>query len=107
MEVYTPARRVISKAFNLLPRILFGARVEDAGSNKLGVREVFEYQLISRSVFFEAERIILAHRRGRRVEFVPIRFLSRTQGKAMGASWKNLRNSILDLLRCLWKYGFR
>jgi polyisoprenyl-phosphate glycosyltransferase len=106
-EVYTPARRIVSKAFNLLPRILFGVRVEDAGSNKLGVREVFEYPLISRSVFFEAERIILAQRNGRRVEFVPIRFLSRTGGKAMGASWKNLRHSVLDLFRCLWKYGFR
>jgi glycosyltransferase involved in cell wall biosynthesis len=105
--VYTPARRLISSAFNLLPRVLFGARVEDAGSNKLGVREVFEYQLISRSVFFEAERIILAQRRGCRVDFVPIEFLPRIQGKAMGASWKNLRHSILDMLRCLWKYGFR
>ncbi|HUD98089.1 MAG TPA: glycosyltransferase family 2 protein [Bryobacteraceae bacterium] len=106
-EVYTPARRVISTAYNMLPRILFGVRVEDAGSNKLGVREVFEYPLISRSVFFEAERIIVAQRNGRRVEFVPIRFLARTEGKAMGASWKNLRNSMVDLLRCLGKYGFR
>jgi glycosyltransferase involved in cell wall biosynthesis len=106
-EVYTPARRLVSGAFSLLPRILFGVRVEDAGSNKLGVREVFEYPLISRSVFFEAERIILAQRKGRRVEFVPIRFLSRTEGKAVGGNWKNLRSSVADLLRCLWKYGFR
>jgi glycosyltransferase involved in cell wall biosynthesis len=106
-EVYTPARWLISRAFNLLPRMLFGVRVEDAGSTKLGVREVFEYPLISRSVFFEAERIILAQRKGRRVEFVPIRFLSRTEGKGMGASWKNLRSSMADLLWCLWKYGFR
>jgi len=106
-EVYTPARRLISMAFNQLPRLLFGVRVEDAGSNKLGVREVFEYPLISRSVFFEVERIILAQRRGRRVEFVPIRFLTRTEGKATGASWKNLRSSASDLVRCLSKYGFR
>ena len=106
-DVYTPARRVISIAFNLLPRILFGVRVEDAGSTKLGVREVFEYQLISRSVFFEAERIILAQRKGRRVEFVPIRFLQRAEGKAMGASWKNLRSSVADLFRCFGRYGLR
>lgn len=106
-EVYTAARRLISRAFNLLPRILFGVRVEDAGSHKLGVRDVMVYPLISRSVFFEAERIIVAQREGRRVEFVPIRFLARTGGKAMGASWKNLRGSVVDLLRCLWKYGFR
>jgi len=106
-EVYASSRRLVSGAFNLLPTILFGVRVVDAGSIKLGLREVFEYQLISRSVFVEAERIILARRKGRRVEFVPIRFLPRSGGKAMGASWKNLRNSIVDLLRCLWKYGFR
>jgi glycosyltransferase involved in cell wall biosynthesis len=106
-EVYTLRRRVITGAFNLLPRILFGARVADAGSNKLGVREVFEYPLISRSVFFEAERIILAHRKGCRVEFVPIPFLARSGGKARGASWKNLSSSVADLFRCLWKYGFR
>jgi len=106
-EVYTLARRLISMAFNLLPRLLFGVRVEDAGSVKLGVREVFEYPLISRSVFFEAERIILAQRAGRRVEFVPIRFLPRAQGQALGASWKNLRASVVDLARCLWRYGFR
>jgi glycosyltransferase involved in cell wall biosynthesis len=106
-EVYTPARRVISKMFNLLPRLLFGAPVEDAGSVKLGVRRAFELPLISRSVFFEAERIILAHRTGLRVGFVPIEFLQRKGGKAMGASWKNLRNSSIDLLRCMFKYGFR
>lgn len=106
-EVYTLSRRLISMAFNRLPRILFGVRVEDAGSTKLGVREVFEYPLISRSVFFEAERIILAQRKGRRVEFVPIRFLMRTEGKATGASWKNLRSSVSDLVRCLAQYGFR
>jgi glycosyltransferase involved in cell wall biosynthesis len=106
-EVYTPARRAISRMFNLLPRLLFGAPVEDAGSVKLGVRAAFELPLISRSVFNEAERIILAHRRGLRVGFVPIEFLQRQGGKAMGASWKNLRNSSIDLLRCIAKYGFR
>jgi glycosyltransferase involved in cell wall biosynthesis len=106
-EVYTPARRLISKMFNLMPRLLFGAPVEDAGSVKLGVRKAFELPLISRSVFFEAERIILAHRSGLRVGFVPIEFLPRKGGKAMGASWKNIRNSSVDLLRCMVKYGFR
>jgi undecaprenyl-phosphate 4-deoxy-4-formamido-L-arabinose transferase len=106
-DVYSPARRLISMSYNLLPRIMFGVRVEDAGSTKLGVREVFEYQLISRSVFFEAERIIVTNRKGRRVEFVPIQFLSRTGGKAMGASWKNLRSSVADLFRCFGQYGFR
>jgi glycosyltransferase involved in cell wall biosynthesis len=106
-EVYSAARRLVSGCFNLLPRILFGTPIEDAGSAKLGVREVFRYDLISRSVFSEAERIILAHRHGLRIEFVPIHFLPRTGGKAVGASWRNVRSSVRDLFRCLWAYGFR
>jgi glycosyltransferase involved in cell wall biosynthesis len=106
-EVYSPARRLISGCFNLLPRILFGTPVEDAGGSKLGVREIFRYDLISRSVFSEAERIILAHRQGMRIEFVPIDFVTRKGGKALGASWKNVRSSVRDLFRCLYAYGFR
>ncbi|MGO9259598.1 MAG: glycosyltransferase family 2 protein [Bryobacteraceae bacterium] len=106
-EVYSPARRLISGCFNFLPRILFGTRVEDAGSSKLGIREIFRYDLISRSVFSEAERIILAHRKGMRIEFVPIHFLTRSGGKAVGASWRNIRSSVRDLFRCLYAYGFR
>lgn len=106
-EVYSAVRRLISGCFNLLPRILFGTPVEDAGSVKLGVCEVFRYDLISRSVFSEAERIIVAHRRGMRIEFVPIHFLTRTGGRAVGASWRNVRLSVRDLFRCLCAYGFR
>ncbi len=99
-EVYTPARRLISLFFNLLPRILFGVAVQDAGSIKLGKRQAFQWNLISRSPFFEAERIIRARRAGLRVAFVPIRFLRRTQGKEKGASLKNIVGSLRDLLRC-------
>jgi glycosyltransferase involved in cell wall biosynthesis len=106
-EVYSPIRHFISVAFNLLAQVLFGEHVEDAGSHKLGVREIFLYPLISQSVFVEAERIIVAQRLGRRVEFLPIHFLPRKGGKASGASWKNVRASIADLLRCIAKYGFR
>jgi glycosyltransferase involved in cell wall biosynthesis len=106
-DVYTPARRAISTLFNRLPRLLFGVRVEDAGGTKLGVRRVFEYKLISSSPFFEAERLILAQRQGLRVEFVPIRFLARSGGKAAGASFKNVYRSAKDLVRCVTAYGFR
>ena len=69
---------VISSVFNRLPRLLFGARVEDAGSTKLGVRQVFDYKLISTSPFFEAERLILGASPGERIDFVPIRFQARS-----------------------------
>jgi len=106
-EVYSPTRRVVSALFNRLRLLLFGVRVEDAGSTKLGIREVFEYDLISSSPFFEAERLILAYRHGLRVELVPIRFLARSGGRAAGVSLKNVSSSVRDLARCLMAYGFR
>ena len=63
--------------------------------------------LVSKSPFFEAERIVRASREGYRVDFVPIRFAARTGGKATGGSWKNIRDSLRDLPRCLVVYGVR
>jgi glycosyltransferase involved in cell wall biosynthesis len=106
-EIYSASRRAISFLFNLLPRIFFGVKTSDAGSIKLGVRDVFKFDLISRSPFVEAERIIQARRRGYRVAFVPIQFLSRTAGKERGASWRNVRRSLIDCFRCVGFYGWR
>ncbi len=103
-DVYTPWRRLISLLFNALPQILFGVTVRDAGSIKLGTSEVFQFDLISRSPFFEAERIIRARRAKLRVEFVPIRFISRTGGKEKGASMKNIVTSLRDLFLCFRLY---
>ena len=98
-EIYSLRRRVVSHAFNLLPKILFGLGTRDAGSVKLGLREAFTCNVISRSPFAEAERIIRAHKRGYRVEFVPIEFLPRTHGKAKGASLRNVVASLGDCFR--------
>lgn len=106
-EVYSLARRIVSRCFNQLPRALFGVAIVDAGSTKLGIRKVFLFPLKSRSVFFEAERIILASRSGCRVAFVPIHFQTRTGGKATGASWRNIRDAVRDMFVCLRAYGFR
>jgi glycosyltransferase involved in cell wall biosynthesis len=104
-EVYSASRRVISFLFNLLPRLLFGVQTSDAGSIKLGLRQIFTLDLISRSPFVEAERIIQARRHGHRVEFVTIDFLRRFAGKEGGASWRNIRRSILDCFRCFGTYS--
>jgi glycosyltransferase involved in cell wall biosynthesis len=106
-QVYALSRRLVSRAFNVLPRLLFGVRVEDAGSVKLGVREIFQLKLISSSAFFEAERIIRAHKMGYRVSFVPIQFLTRSGGKATGASLKNVTSSMRDLIRFWHAFRFR
>ncbi|HYL79006.1 MAG TPA: glycosyltransferase family 2 protein [Bryobacteraceae bacterium] len=104
-EVYSASRRVVSFLFNLLPRLLFGVQTSDAGSIKLGLRQIFTLDLISRSPFVEAERIIQARRRGHRVEFVPIEFLRRAAGKEGGASWRNIRGSVRDCFRCFGAYS--
>jgi len=97
--IYSLRRRIVSQALNLLPKMLFGVATRDAGSVKLGAREVFTCDVISRSPFAEAERIIRAHKRGYRVEFVPINFLPRTHGKAKGATLRNILASLRDCLR--------
>jgi len=104
-EVYGFKRRLVSGAFNLLPRLLFGVETSDAGSVKLGVSEVFRFNLISRSPFAEAERIIKAQRSGYRVAFVPIEFKARPGGRAAGARWSNIRTSARDCMKCIRVYG--
>ncbi|HVP37709.1 MAG TPA: glycosyltransferase family 2 protein [Candidatus Saccharimonadales bacterium] len=106
-RTYTPWRRFISASFALLPRLLFQVEVRDPGSIKLGRREVFQMELRSRSVFNEAERIIVACRRGLRVEFAPVEFLPRRTGKALGAKMSNVVGSARDCLRCFWFYRVR
>jgi glycosyltransferase involved in cell wall biosynthesis len=106
-EIYSLPRRIVSFGFNLLPAVLFGVAVKDAGSVKLGVREAFACELISRSPFFEAERIVRARRSGLKVGFVPIRFLARAGGKAGGAGWRNIVFSLRDVARCVKAYGLR
>ncbi len=106
-EVYGLKRQIVSHAFNFLPRILFGVRTADAGSIKLGRRDIFHFDLISRSPFAEAERIIQARMRGYRVEFVPIMFRTRNGGKEYGAKWTNVKRSLHDLFRCWKAYGGR
>lgn len=106
-EVYGLGRRIVSDTFNFLPRLLFGVKTADAGSVKLGIREIFLFELISRSPFIEAERIVKAQQKGYRVDFVSIDFLPRSKGKATGAKLSNVIASSLDCCRCLRVYGFR
>ena len=103
-EVYNLRRRFVSFAFNVLPWLLLGVKTGDAGSVKLGRRELFTRPVVSRSPFAEAERILLAQRSGHRVDFVPIRFENRSGGKAKGANWRNVSSSVGDLFRCFVAY---
>jgi glycosyltransferase involved in cell wall biosynthesis len=104
-QVYGLKRRLVSFAFNFSSRVLFGVKTVDAGSIKLGIRDVFRLELISRSPFVEAERIIKAQRCSYRVHFTPVEFRARKGGKETGVRWSNLLGSIRDCLRCAVVYG--
>ena len=106
-EVYSLRRRILSYGFNLLPRVLFGVRTVDAGSAKLAIKELYELDLISRSNFFEAERLIVAHRRGYRAVHVQADFEARSGGKETGARLRCILRSLWDCLRCIRRYGLR
>lgn len=99
---YGLRRQLISAAFNLLPRLLFGVATYDAGSVKLFRREVLDIPLVSRGPFREAERIIRARRRGFRVGAVEVEHLDRRGGKAGGARWRLVVEALHDLARVWW-----
>jgi undecaprenyl-phosphate 4-deoxy-4-formamido-L-arabinose transferase len=103
---YTPWRKVISEAFNLLPWLMFGVRTYDAGSIKLYHSEVLRIPLTSRGPFREAERIIRATRRGYRVGTIEVEHFNRRGGRATGARWSLILLSLSDLLRCWWQIVF-
>jgi len=104
-EIYSLWRQILSWGFNLIPKLLFGIETKDANSIKMGTREVFTRPLISNSFFGEIERIIETHRSGGRIGYAPIRFLSRTKGKATGAKWKNIFSTVRDLFRFIKARG--
>jgi glycosyltransferase involved in cell wall biosynthesis len=100
---YTLRRALISRAFNLLPQLLFGVRTHDAGSIKLVRRDLLQIPLVSRGPFREAERIIRARRRGCRIGVVEVENRPRRGGRATGARWGLIAQALLDLARCWWR----
>lgn len=103
-STYSLTRRFISFAYNALSRLVFGYPVHDAGAVKLGRRETFCANVISRNVVSAAERIVQAQRNGYHVVFVPIEFEPRKAGKATGATLANVLRSLVDLASCLFYY---
>jgi glycosyltransferase involved in cell wall biosynthesis len=100
---YGVARTVISSGFNLLPRLLFGVRTEDAGAVKLVRREIIERcPLVSRSPFSEAERLIRAARAGYRITVRPVMTAPRHTGRSRGVSAALVIESLRDVVRVWW-----
>lgn len=83
---YKLKRKLISYLFNLLPSLLFGYNLYDAGSIKLYKKAVLKNTLpLSKSVFSEGERIIRAYRLGYKVTSIPISHFPRKGSSASGA----------------------
>jgi glycosyltransferase involved in cell wall biosynthesis len=104
---YDWRRKVVSGAFNLLPRLLFGVNTHDAGSIKLFRRDILDIRTISRGPFREAERIIRASDAGLRVGVIDVEHFSRHGGVAGGAKVSLIKQSIGDLFRCWWDMRVR
>lgn len=96
---YSWKRNFISFCFNSIPKILFGVNLYDAGSIKLYKKEVLKNTTpSSKSVFNEAERIIIAHRLGYKITSVPAQHFLRKRGTT-GIKLDIIFNSVLDMLR--------
>ena len=100
---YGLAREIVSRSFNLIPVALFGVRTYDAGAVKLVRREIIErFELVSRSPFTEAERLIKAARAGYRITEYPVEVSARQTGKAQGVRGDVLKEAVLDVARVWW-----
>jgi len=100
---YGLVRRLVSSVFNLIPQVLFGVKTYDAGAVKLVKREIIErFELVSRSPFSEAERLIRAAQAGYRIASYPVHVSERRTGRARGVSLPALTQAFTDVVRVWW-----
>lgn len=96
---YGPARGLVSWAFNAIPRVLFGTRTYDAGAVKLVKREIIQRcEIVSKSPFSEAERLIRAARAGYRIAEHPVVTRPRESGKAKGVNAGVVFRALVDVV---------
>jgi glycosyltransferase involved in cell wall biosynthesis len=96
---YTMKRKIISSAFNRLPKILFGIETYDAGSIKVIKKQLFnKTALRATSVFFEAELIIKASKNGAKVMTCPITFRKKDKTSGSGGNLKLVMASVRDMI---------
>jgi glycosyltransferase involved in cell wall biosynthesis len=98
-------RKLISKIYNGVFRILFACRVNDINAKPKILRRT-SYQVLhlnSKDWFIDAELILKAHALGMRIEEVDIEFLSRKQG-ASKVRWSTVGEFIRNIL--LYRFSF-
>ncbi len=97
---YTPYRKLISGAYNTLPKLFFNIKTIDAGSIKIFKRNLITKNYpTSKSVFMEAEIIIRAYKRGGKISSIPVSFNNKTRKTGTGGNIRLVIASFLDLLK--------
>jgi glycosyltransferase involved in cell wall biosynthesis len=105
---YRFGRRFVSWGFNQIPRMLYGVTTTDAGAVKLVRREIIErFELVSRSPFSEAERLIRAARAGYRITARVTDTSPRRSGKSRGVSPRLVLEALRDVVRVRRTLGAR
>lgn len=96
---YTAWRKLVSWVFNASLRWFFGARFRDVGSIRLLRRALFEpLTLYSNSAFLNAERLLVARRKGASIKEVPVEHRERFAGRGGGAKLGAIREALADLV---------
>lgn len=98
---YTAYRKIVSWFYNVMVLTLFGKNFQDIGSIRLARASLWKrIPAASGSAFFIAEKLLLAHRNGARIGFVPVDHRWRSSGHSKF-------NNPLKVLRALSElFGF-
>ncbi len=96
---YSPYRLLVSWLFKSLVFLLFGARYRDIGCVRLQRRAVYApVRLYSESAFSNAERLLVARRRGATSVEAEVEHYPRSHGKGGGAKLAKVVEALLDLV---------
>lgn len=92
-------RMVISRAYDMGVRLLFGSSAPPTGGTRCYRTSVIRaIPVRSKSIFADTERIILARRRGYVIVSVPVFMHERTGGKAHGARLSIILCAMRDMI---------
>jgi dolichol-phosphate mannosyltransferase len=95
---YTLSRHIISFLYNSLPYILFGVKTHDAGSIKIFKKSIVQTtNVTSTSVFFEAEMIIRAFKKGYTIDYIPVHHNEKRKHAKSGVNYRVILAALKDL----------
>lgn len=97
---YTLARKVVSSSFNWLVALMWGRHFGDLGSIKMARASLWKaLPFGSTSAFLHAERILIAHHNGARIETIEVDHIARTTGASKFAHPKHAVKAFGDLVK--------